>query len=484
MILSRLSILILLPVISTQIFAATIVIQNNDGANEGFNDPLLASTISTQKGNNPGTTLGAMRLNVFEAAAEVWEGILNSDVTITVAATFDPLSCGEFAATLGSAYSTGSYEGFSGSEAGVAYHVALAESLKGSGLNSTSVEIGTSFNSDIDADDNCLGDGGFYYGLDNNAPAGTSALFPVVLHELGHGLGFSSLTSSGTGAFTGAGDLPDAFSRNLLDLDSGKSWDEMSNGERFTSARNEPALVWKGAKATADRDKHLGPAVELAINAPGGIVGVFDAVLGDEPTIVIPASGVSGGVLDGNTYKDVDGEPVDGCAQIEFGADFTGKVVLFDMPALCGGSFPSFFAQSQGAAAVIVAATTDSGLADVSGQISNQDIIIPYIGVEKSVGVALRANLASANVTIRHSTTKLMGENQGKVKMYAPAIFDQGSSVSHWSTTANPDLLMEPSLGALDYADVDLTAAAFRDIGWSVNIPGAVLEVIYKDGFE
>jgi hypothetical protein len=39
-------------------------------------------------------------------------------------------------------------------------------------------------------------------------------------------------------------------------------------------------------------------------------------------------------------------------------------------------------------------------------------------------------------------------------------------------------------LGALTFENVDLTAAAFRDIGWSVNIPGGVVEVIYKDGFE
>ena len=68
--------------------------------------------------------------------------------------------------------------------------------------------------------------------------------------------------------------------------------------------------------------------------------------------------------------------------------------------------------------------------------------------------------------------------------MYAPPVLEPGSSVSHWSDSASPDLLMESKLGALDYADVDLTAAAFRDIGWSVNIPGGVVELIYKDGFE
>ena len=52
--------------------------------------------------------------------------------------------------------------------------------------------------------------------------------------------------------------------------------------------------------------------------------------------------------------------------------------------------------------------------------------------------------------------------------MFAPAVFESGSSVSHWSKTASPNLLMEPVLSGLDFADVDLTAAAFKDIGWSV----------------
>lgn len=107
-----------------------------------------------------------------------------------------------------------------------------------------------------------------------------------------------------------------------------------------------------------------------------------------------------------------------------------------------------------------------------------------YIGIEKAVADNLRANLGTANVTIDTSSTRFIGENDGKVKMYAPAIFDTGSSVSHWSRSASPNLLMEPVLGDLNFGDVDLTAAAFRDIGWSVNIPGEKLDEIFKDGFE
>ena len=68
--------------------------------------------------------------------------------------------------------------------------------------------------------------------------------------------------------------------------------------------------------------------------------------------------------------------------------------------------------------------------------------------------------------------------------MYAPGTYDSGSSISHWSITATPDLLMKPGIGDLEFADVDITAAAMRDIGWSVNVPAGSLDEILRDGFE
>ena len=54
--------------------AANIIIVNNNAAGVGFNDPTPVAPV----GGNPGTTLGAQRLNVFNYAASIWGGVLPS----------------------------------------------------------------------------------------------------------------------------------------------------------------------------------------------------------------------------------------------------------------------------------------------------------------------------------------------------------------------------------------------------------------------
>ena len=70
--------------------AATIVVVNNDGPGEGFNDPTPAAPV----GGNTGTTKGQQRLIAFRHAAEIWGATLDSPVTIIVRANFDALGPG------------------------------------------------------------------------------------------------------------------------------------------------------------------------------------------------------------------------------------------------------------------------------------------------------------------------------------------------------------------------------------------------------
>jgi hypothetical protein len=51
--------------------------------------------------------------------------------------------------------------------------------------------------------------------------------------------------------------------------------------------------------------------------------------------------------------------------------------------------------------------------------------------------------------------------------------------VSHWTSDASPDLLMEPSSSPDVYDDVDLTLDLFRDIGWQT-----LQDLIFANGFE
>ena len=92
--------------------AATITIVNVDGAGEGFNDPTPAAPV----GGNPGTTVGAQRLNVFQHAANIWGGLLTSPVQIFVNAQFNPLTCTPTQAVLGSAGTTFIFRDFTGAE--------------------------------------------------------------------------------------------------------------------------------------------------------------------------------------------------------------------------------------------------------------------------------------------------------------------------------------------------------------------------------
>lgn len=469
----------LLAAIALPAGAANIVIDPGTG----FDDSTPSNTISDQQGNNPGATLGAMRLIVFQEAAAVWGGILNSNQTITVQVDFvNSIACAGSSAQLGHAGPTSTKENFGSGDPNIAYAIALAESLSGSNQNGGSAEITAEFNAKVDNDAGCLGGGGFYYGLDNNAPAGTTPIFATVLHEIGHGLGFVSYVTSNGSWLNGT---MDPFSRELRDLQTGKDWENMSNAERQASQLNEPNLVWTGAQVTADRGKHLAAAPELKINAPAPVKTV-DVNLGQQST-PIPANGLTRDVLDANATVPDNGlpGPADGCNQYTFSGDaFDDKIVLVDETSNCPVVIQVFIASDfEGAAGVMIAATGGTEPADVTGLL-NGDINVPYVGITKAEADQLRGNIASANVTFQTSPTKYEGENQGLVKMYAPNPAEPGSSVSHWSSSATPDLLMEPSMGDLIFENVDLTAAAFKDIGWSVNIPGASLEVIYEDGFE
>ena len=434
--------------------AATITIVNNDGANEGFNDPTPASPV----GGNNGTTVGQQRLNVFQYAANVWGAILPSSVEIRVNSQFNAQTCTATSGVLGSAGPTQVFRDFAGAPfAATWYHVALANRLANSDLAPGSNDINATFNSAIGGS-NCLPQG-WYYGFDGNEGAQID-LLPVVLHELGHGLGFSTTTNGQTG--TQMNGLPSVYDRYLFDKSASLHWNQMTDAQRAASGINCQNLVWDGPQVMAHAAERLGPRPLLHVNAPAAIAGDYNVGAASFGPTLTPG-GVSGNVV---LVVDNVGLPNNGCETIVNGAQLAGNIALVDRGA-CGFAVKVKNIQNAGAIAVIVADSVAGCPPNGMGG-TDPTITIPAVRVTQDVGATLKANLAAGlNVTMRVDPAQFAGADaQGRVLIYTPNPYQGGSSVSHWDTSAEPSLLMEPAITGTLSTDVDLTRQHFADIGW------------------
>jgi hypothetical protein len=245
--------LLWLMVCTAPVTATTIIIINNDNANEGFNDPTPVAPI----GGNSGTTLGQQRFIVVQQAASKWESIINSNVQILVQAKFDPLPCTAMSAVLASAGPSQVFRDFNSAPLAQTYYpVALANSLAGTDL-SASHDIDATFNVDIDNNNNCVNGYNWYYGIDDNKPSNTFELLSVVVHELGHGLGFLTFVDTSTGEKFRPGPRPQAYNDHFMvhleDHSLGMQWSDtnMSNSQRQASAIDTADLHWTGSNVTS-----------------------------------------------------------------------------------------------------------------------------------------------------------------------------------------------------------------------------------------
>src|ERR1044071_1074877 len=234
-------------VCSSSAFAtSTIVIQNADAANVGFNDP----TPATPVGGNAGTTVGQQRLNAFQFAASIWGATLPNGPVITVRASWAALPCTANSATLGSAGAQDIYRNFPNAPvADTWYPVALANVLSGSDRNGSRPEIVARFNFNLGTT-GCLETRSWYYGLDTNHGSTRINLVTVLLHEFAHGLGFASFTNEQNGSQVSG--FPSVYDLFLYDNTTNKSWPQMTNGERTASGINTSHLVWTGSQVAGD----------------------------------------------------------------------------------------------------------------------------------------------------------------------------------------------------------------------------------------
>lgn len=448
--------------------AATIVILNNDGAGEGFNDPTPAAPV----GGNSGTTLGQQRLIAFQHAANIWGATLTSSVTTVVRANFDPLPCTATSAVAGSAGPISVSSGFTNAPiSNTWYHAALANKLAGSDLNAANPEIGATFNSNL-GQANCLTGTFFYLGLDGNHGANVD-LVVVLLHEFGHGLGFSTVTSSTTGSQVGPPFQPSVFDRFLFDTTQGLTWDNLTNAQRVASAINTGNLVWNGANG----------------------VGAVPTVLSGRPQAVVTTAGLpgSGTYAGGNATfggaLTIGGVTADLMPVLDQGAGagctafnaansiaVNGKIALIDR-GICGFTTKVKNAQNAGAIGVIIGNNVAGAAPPVGG--SDPTITIPVMSISQADSNTLKTALAFRSRTRSGVVTKL-GSNpslfsgadaSNRPLMYTPNPVEPGSSVSHWDTTLFRNQLMEPFINAdLTHSVTvpqDLTFLLLRDIGWN-----------------
>jgi hypothetical protein len=469
--------------------AATINITSRDAVGKGFNDPTPVAPV----GGNPGTTLGEQRWNVYKYVAAIWEKNLQSNVTINVSAGWEALTCSSTSATLGSAGAWNMWHDFPGGKPGTWYPQALANKLAGTNLSANqpddgsgygNVDIKTQFNVNL-GNTGCLDGSPFYLGLDGNA--GNQVNFvETLLHELGHGLGFSVLSvytpygyrinAEGT-YYVAEGGLPSVWEQYMYDNTAKKTWLNMTSAERMASAVNPLQLAWIGPNVKAGKGMLKAvPLVKTSSPAPGGTRNIDYSQSAFGPAM--PASGTLGALA---TVATQAGETGPGCDPFNAAntAAVNGKVAIISR-GTCGFAVKVKNAQNAGAVAVLLANNVAGAI--VPGG-SDASITIPSAGITMADGDALKAAVAAAvpygtrakagvvTVSLGTDPSRIAGADaNGNPLLYTPNPLVGGSSVSHWDVTASPNLLMEPNINpdltTTLVPPLDLTLPLLKDLGW------------------
>jgi hypothetical protein len=450
--------------------AATIVIVNQNAPGVGFNDPTPAAPV----GGNPGTTLGQQRLNAFQRAADIWGATLTSSVPIRIGASFVPLSCTASSAVLGSAGANEIWSDFTNApRANTWYPAALASKLAGVDVATPGEpHIIARFNSRLGLFPDCLPGSGFYLGLDRNF-GDQIDLVTVLLHEFAHGLGFQTFTDDETGEeILGQPSIWDYY---LLNNRSDRTWVESTPAERAASATTWRGLSWNGPIVTAAVPQVLAPASRLRIAGAASGTAAGDYDVGDAsfgPRLSNPA--LSGQVMPVVDQANGTGLACQALSPLNATA-VRGNVALVDRGS-CPFVDKARNVQAAGAIAMIVADNQPGDVADLGG--ADPAITIPAVRVTQADGVRIKSVLQRRSRTgsgvvasLGLDPTRLAGtDRQGHILMYTPSIYAPGSTVSHYTTEAKPNQLMEPSInGDLTHQVTpprDLTFPLLRDIGW------------------
>lgn len=175
----------------------------------------LIQTASFNVNFNPASCQGTVSpwpsaaSSAFSYATAIWGGLISSPITIEINACWrNDLNSN----VLGSANSNFIFRDFAGAPvADTFYSAALADSLAGFDLNPGQADINANFNSNF---------ANWYFGIDGNPPSFDFDFTSVVLHEVGHGLGFfGSMNFSGGQGLWGFGNPPRPTAYDLFATD-------------------------------------------------------------------------------------------------------------------------------------------------------------------------------------------------------------------------------------------------------------------------
>ncbi len=455
---------------ATYATAADIKISNQDvGTGQGLDDP----TPATPLGGNPGVTRGEQARIVFQFAADIWGAVLQSDVPITVSATFAKLECTATAGVLGSAGTTSIFAFNAPAPAGALpntwYHSALFDALSGSEANPGAADIRARFNGALGSA-GCLEASSWYFGLDGNQPGSSIDFLNVVLHEMGHGLGFSGFGSLTTGLPLAGGDgvgRPDIYSTFVFNNTRSSTWYGMTPAQRVASALDDGNLVFTGANVKAEAPLALGNPLLLRVSAPAAAAGDYAFNPGAIGPAATPANFNGAAVVASGPNADGTSTNSQACAPLANATAVNGKVAIVDR-GVCAFTDKVLNAQAAGATAVLIA-NNQPGVIIPGGDTTG--VNIPVGAINQADGAKLKANPTGLTLGLVFGDNLAGADANGNVQIYAPPVLAQGSSFSHYDTRLTPNALMEfaisPDLAG--HIDLDLTPALFKDEGWLLN---------------
>ena len=181
-------------------------------------------------------TVPSLARPAVQAAVDIWSENFASTVPINVNVKWGSSSS---YGVLASASAKNNFSNFNGAPDKTLYYAsALANALAGRDLDPTSPEIEISITSNAP----------WYYGTDGNCPARSFDLVSVILHEMGHGLGFVS--GNYYDAFSGFGrvDQPTPFDA-YAQLPDGRRLADMPSPSLEAGKAMTSDLFWSGDNA-------------------------------------------------------------------------------------------------------------------------------------------------------------------------------------------------------------------------------------------